>query len=273
MNTAIRNKDLISNYLFIITLAVLILNDHVLKWEYSNALTGKLSDVAGLFLLHLLIVFLFPRTNKIAAIITALTFAFWKSPLSEPLIQFYNHLPLIPISRVVDYTDLAALAVLVASDYFIRHPDRLLRMSIERLHPTLLIIPCCLAFMATSPPTSYYLRPKGDILINEKFVVNMDSASLFKEMIRIGLQFEKDTTVHTPSYMPAFVIKDLIISKQDTIFEIHLQVMEHNGKSIVYLNSVNANGTNKLNDWRRLRSYTRFYRKQVIKYLVNPLGD
>ena len=38
------------------SLAVLLLNDRVLRWSYPSALTGKLSDVAGLVFLPLLVV-------------------------------------------------------------------------------------------------------------------------------------------------------------------------------------------------------------------------
>lgn len=41
---------------FLVALAVLALNDHVLKWQFGTWWTGKLSDVAGVFLLPLLIV-------------------------------------------------------------------------------------------------------------------------------------------------------------------------------------------------------------------------
>lgn len=37
-----------------LSVLVLLLNDHVLKWIFGNTVTGKLSDVAGVFLLPLL---------------------------------------------------------------------------------------------------------------------------------------------------------------------------------------------------------------------------
>ncbi len=39
----------------LLAVAVLALNDHLLKGRYGNALTGKLSDVAGVFVFPLLI--------------------------------------------------------------------------------------------------------------------------------------------------------------------------------------------------------------------------
>ncbi|MFT4086070.1 MAG: hypothetical protein QM658_02775 [Gordonia sp. (in: high G+C Gram-positive bacteria)] len=38
----------------LLSVAVLLLNDHVLKWQFGNVITGKLSDVAGVFLLPLM---------------------------------------------------------------------------------------------------------------------------------------------------------------------------------------------------------------------------
>jgi hypothetical protein len=46
-----RNQDLLFNWIFLSGLILLALNDHLLKWQYSNWLTGKLSDFVGLLIL------------------------------------------------------------------------------------------------------------------------------------------------------------------------------------------------------------------------------
>lgn len=105
---------------FLIALGVLLLNDYYLKSEYSNWLTGKLSDFSGLFLFSLFWLAFFPGKERLIVILTGVAFAAWKSPLSQPLIDFWNHLSIIQVSRVIDWSDLTALAVLPLSRrYFV----------------------------------------------------------------------------------------------------------------------------------------------------------
>lgn len=50
-----RPGDFLLSAWTLLSVIVLLLNDHVLKWTLGNTVTGKLSDVAGVFLLPLLI--------------------------------------------------------------------------------------------------------------------------------------------------------------------------------------------------------------------------
>ena len=49
-----RPGDLLLSPWAIGAIVLLVVNDHVLKWRFGGVLTGKLSDVAGVFLLPLL---------------------------------------------------------------------------------------------------------------------------------------------------------------------------------------------------------------------------
>lgn len=93
-------------------LAVLLVNDHVLKGRYPGIVTGKLSDVAGLFLVGALLYALRPRHYRISAACLTAAFALWKSPAADPLIAWWNGLGGIVVGRTVDVTDLVALLVL-----------------------------------------------------------------------------------------------------------------------------------------------------------------
>jgi len=97
---------------FIASLGVLVVNDLYLKFAFSNWLTGKLSDFAGLFFVALILCAVFPRSNLRALTGLAVVFAFWKSPLSEPFIVAVQDLGIDWFGRIVDYSDLIALAVL-----------------------------------------------------------------------------------------------------------------------------------------------------------------
>jgi hypothetical protein len=117
---------------FAAALATLLANDLYLKPLYGNWLTGKLSDVAGLAVVTLLLApFVGHRAKSLVAAI-AIAFAYWKSPWSQPLIDFVNARSPIRFGRVVDYTDLLALAAVPAALRLYRTCARM------RIEPTLL---------------------------------------------------------------------------------------------------------------------------------------
>ena len=60
------------------------------KYEYNNWLTGKLSDFAGLFVLSVFLSAFFYRHTLSVYIGIAIFFIWWKSPLSQPLIDLLN---------------------------------------------------------------------------------------------------------------------------------------------------------------------------------------
>src|SRR5690242_18360316 len=91
---------------FVIALAVLLANDLWWKAAYHNWLTGKLSDFAGLFVVVVLATAFRPARGRLIAVGTVVGFTFWKSPLSQPLIDGWNLLGPYPIARVVDHSDL-----------------------------------------------------------------------------------------------------------------------------------------------------------------------
>lgn len=97
---------------FIISLFTLLLNDFYWKYEYHNWLTGKLSDFAGLIVLPVFLIAFLPYSRKAIVLFSALLFIWWKTPLSEFLIHFFNQQCSLPVRRVVDYTDLFALVAL-----------------------------------------------------------------------------------------------------------------------------------------------------------------
>jgi hypothetical protein len=106
--------------IYIGAVAVLVLNDHVLKHAVPGFVTGKLSDFAGLFAFAVFLSVAIRR--QIVAIHAAIAIAFvaWKSPLSDPLIGVWNATLLLRIGRVVDYSDLVALSVLPLSMAYLR---------------------------------------------------------------------------------------------------------------------------------------------------------
>lgn len=97
---------------YLAALLTLLANDFLLKRVYGGALTGKLSDFAGLFAFALFAGAMAPRHARAICWAVAVVFTVWKSPLSQPAIDLWNAASALQIDRVVDYSDLAALAVL-----------------------------------------------------------------------------------------------------------------------------------------------------------------
>lgn len=108
-----KQPSLLLHPAFLLSVFLLLLNDFYLKYTYHNWLTGKLSDVAGLFAFTVFLSTIFYKQKKEVIIIAvSLFFIWWKSPLSSSAILFFNEQLQIPIGRVIDYTDYIALAIL-----------------------------------------------------------------------------------------------------------------------------------------------------------------
>lgn len=178
-----RNKFLLCNVIFILSLIILFLNDHFLKLHFHNWFTGKLSDVVGIFLLPFLLTFLFPKLRQNSVYFTALFFIFWKSPYSGKLIEMYNVISPISIHRVVDYTDLLALIYLAIPYYFIKNQNRFKSIEINKLSPVFVIVPSILVLMSTSPPRYYeYVPYNGNLIFNNStFIIPKTKEELLDE--------------------------------------------------------------------------------------------
>lgn len=111
----VRSFHILGSPGFVTGLLLLLLNDFVFKEQFHNALTGKLSDFAGLFVFPLFWSAFFPRRKALIYVSTAVLFVFWKSGYSQFLIEGWNNLPFFGIHRTVDYSDLWALLVLPLS--------------------------------------------------------------------------------------------------------------------------------------------------------------
>ncbi len=94
--------------MFVLSVAVLLANDHVLKAAWPGLVTGKLSDVAGVSMVAVLLTAAFARPS-IGFGVTATSFALLKT---VPLVAILAAPVLGGVTRT-DSTDLVALVVLV----------------------------------------------------------------------------------------------------------------------------------------------------------------
>lgn len=139
--------DLLGTPLFIFSIALLALNDFVLKAALHNWITGKLSDFAGLIAFTLFTCAIWPRYRWGITGVVCLSFLYWKSPYSQPLIDFSNIILPFPIGRTVDYSDLIALPGVVLVPFFL---FRLRPWPIKKWAILALAITSLLLFSATS---------------------------------------------------------------------------------------------------------------------------
>ena len=160
-------------------------------------MTGKLSDVVGVILLPFLLTFLVPKLRKNSVYITALFFAFWKSPYSERLIEIYNLVSPISIHRVVDYADLFTLIFLVVPYYFIKKQEKINSIRINKLSPVFLVFPSVFVLMSTSPARYYHYNPnRGNISFSSNFVFSVEGKNteeVISEFSKRNISVHKDT--------------------------------------------------------------------------------
>jgi hypothetical protein len=134
---------------FIAALAVLVVNDFALKPLFHDAVTGKLSDFAGLFALTLFVATLWPQHRRLAACVIAVSFTFWKTTYAEPLIEGWNAVAPFAFGRTVDLTDLVALPMIPLAAWA---TPRLQPLRLPRVLQVGLAVLAPLAFTATSQP-------------------------------------------------------------------------------------------------------------------------
>lgn len=148
--TDTRRIDILQSPLFILSLAILLLNDWYLKYELNNWLTGKLSDFSGLIVVFLLAFAFYPSRPKSLLLILASCFVYWKSPASQPLIEVWNRLDIMTIDRIVDYTDLLALPAPVLAWLMVRNRHS---SSPGKISRTIIILCSVFAITGTSQVT------------------------------------------------------------------------------------------------------------------------
>lgn len=169
--------DLITRPAFIVSVAILIVNDFYLKYALSNYLTGKLSDFAGLFAFSYFLACFRVNWCKPIYITTALLFAIWKSKLSDPLLVFMQSLG-IGVSRVPDHSDLFAILILpISFIYFNRQLKE--EASWQRASTLFVFAVSIFAFCATT-----VLRQPIPVRLdsNKEYNLSMTKQQLFQKL-------------------------------------------------------------------------------------------
>ncbi|WP_229747162.1 hypothetical protein [Mucilaginibacter galii] len=138
---------------FVVCLLLLIVNDFFLKAAFHNTLTGKLSDLCGLFIFPIFWSALFPRYKLWVFILSGILFIYWKSEYASTVIEFVSAY-FFNIQRTVDLSDLVALPVLFLAwlslnkEWKTTDANRLLRHA----GPYFIAVVTVFSFCATSQP-------------------------------------------------------------------------------------------------------------------------
>ncbi|MCI5055304.1 MAG: hypothetical protein MRY83_04295, partial [Flavobacteriales bacterium] len=163
--------------LFVLGLVLLLVNDFYLKSEFGKWWTGKLSDIAGLFIFPLFLTVLFPKRVKESFIFTGLGFTLWKLPQADSIIDFINEFG-IPIGRTIDHSDLLTLFTLPISYIYLKSEYFAFRIN----HHSLALI-SFFAFCATTIPPH---QEKKYVDINKVYEFDFSRSSLIERLNRLS---------------------------------------------------------------------------------------
>ena len=189
-----RNKFLLLNYVFVVSIILLFINDHFLKLHFHNWFTGKFSDFLGMIIFPLFLAYIFPKLRTFSVFVSFVLFIFWKSPFSDGFIDFYNQISPIAVARVVDYTDFIAFVFLVIPFLLMKYDALLQPLKIRKISPALVLVPSVFVIMATSPPPYYRYGSDGLVSFQDySFKMQKSKAEALDERKNRNILFKKDT--------------------------------------------------------------------------------
>lgn len=170
--------DILLTPLFLSGLATLLLNDFVLKHEYSNVLTGKLSDFAGLFIFPIFFSAMFPKFSKVVYGLTIVIFGYWNSALSQSLITILNTSG-IHIGRTIDPDDFLAFGILPFS--YIHFNNLIAKPRVDKqTHMRIAIASIAIfSFIATTLPQQV---SELGIRSNKTYSIDMNKTEFFSKL-------------------------------------------------------------------------------------------
>ncbi len=170
--------DILLAPLFLLGLSTLLLNDFFFKYEYSNLLTGKLSDFAGLFIFPIFFSAIFPKYTKVIYALTIAIFGYWNSTLAQGLITILNDSG-IHIGRTNDPTDFLAFAVLPFSYFHFKKQIAQPKVSIGTPIRIAIGMVAIFSFIATTLPKQ---EVELGISSNKTYSLDMNKTEFFGKL-------------------------------------------------------------------------------------------
>ena len=301
-----RKLQLLLHPLFILSLACLLINDFYWKYEYNNWLTGKLSDFTGLFVLSVFFTTLFKRHTLLVYLGSAIFFIWWKTPLSQPLIDFFNQNFSLSFYRTIDYSDYIALPAIVAAR-FLKTPKYDVSLT-KSLAVYFISAVCLFAFCSTSIYRKFMISPElgSRITYNGSYESRLSREMILRKLDSLQLNYKLDSftmaplrfhggsliikqsdsvnnhpiilnsdTGETKAYFrinenPFIAIYDLRV-KDEVIPQININIHTHVRTSTIYLRDIVLN-EEQLNEYYLKMSKTkRKFRKLIEQELIRKL--
>ncbi|MFT3935770.1 MAG: hypothetical protein QM726_19235 [Chitinophagaceae bacterium] len=277
-----KNKYYLLNIVFLCCLLLLIVNDHWLKQSFHNWLTGKLSDIAGIIMLPLLLAYLLPRQQRYSIAIAAVLFIFWKSPYSQAFIDSYNRFSFIPIMRTVDYTDLFVL-LLIPIPYFIMQKIDRWPLKLSKLHIAWVLSPTVLALAATSPPPSfYYTRSNGNLHCYKcNITVDYNQDEIVEKLKKAQILFDSIAPIDSfalhkvpklkSENVHVYKINQLILDK-DTLSNLDFTMRTiKEGKTRIYFNGMQV--SDDISTFKLEKELEKYYKEKIFTAFKNGIKE
>lgn len=273
---------------YLIALALLIINDHYWKATYANALTGKLSDVVGLWVFAWFWATILPRYQRWVWSATALLFLWWKTPLADSFLSWANSWGW-PLVRTIDYTDYWALLILPIAWWFYQQQPKQ-TWQVRPVYLGLIFISLS-SFVATSVAQRVIIQyPQGDVLLEKAVRIKYPPQEALA-LLRTGEwpitavdEYKNPRAPITPGsrhndrfqviYLShLYRIDSLRLIHGEWLYNIHFQLLPiRDGKrtKLQWINVTRAYDTD-LQDWRQLKALQEYYELNLETAWLNPI--
>ncbi len=270
-----KHNNLLTSKLFIIGLLILIINDSVLKYSHPGILTGKLSDISGLFIFPIFFASFLFKQRRLIYCLTGLIFILWKLPISQGFIDLWNSFGIFRISRVVDYSDLFTLLTLPISYLYIIKlklptPTRF------QFKPALIGVISLITFCATSVPR--YEMPQGTVYIGESYKIKLSKNSVIATIESLGYNCDYYKYAGMTSDVEGYYQSDNIVRYwsdtlvMDTIANIKYEIREWNdNKTILKIVNVTLTKEGNIQNWKTLKSMNKQYKIWLKNNIIEKI--
>lgn len=233
--------SLLTDKYFILGLFCLLMNDLLLKYTFGGFITGKLSDMAGLFIFPFFWSSFFARHKLKIYLLTALIFLFWKIPLSTSLIHWMNHALGTGFGRVVDYTDLAALLILPFSYlYFTSRLATSHNIGNSSAISILIVVITFFAFAATTLPTK---EISVNMKVGASYKIELNKEEIFTNRIAPARELSGDLKTNLSD---SLFFLEFSIDNRRLLTEVRIQEIDERNTGFQFVSVVTCTTTGGL---------------------------
>ncbi|WP_343697574.1 hypothetical protein [Flavobacterium sp.] len=262
---------LLKKNLFLLGLLILVLNDFYLKYAFSNFITGKLSDFAGLFIFpYFISIFFEKNANKIYLLISVI-FTLWKFEISQPFIEWISNFTNLAFYRTVDLTDLVALVILPFSYLYFKRKVTEIEEKTNTIFNSVIGILSLLIFVADSNPRQS-IKLKN--VSNKEYKIPLNKDSIFQQSdFRGQYDRNRDDSLFTfcfqiPEYNAQVTAVTTILKTSDNIMTIKLDTIteiEVYGKLFIGIKQSDINNCKKF----KSEDLEKYFQLNCINHLTS----